>query len=152
MNIKRVSIKGVLVGGIVDVVGTVVLGMPFAVFAIARDFFVHVPADRTGHAIQPAAKGAIGLYIGLLLVGMLCSVIGGFVAARLARHDELLNGALSAFLCVSQGIYSLASGKDSHPLLLQVLMFVSSPALGLLGGYLRLKQTRAQIQQPQPRQ
>ncbi|MGD0731519.1 MAG: hypothetical protein ABR956_09650 [Terracidiphilus sp.] len=150
MNIRQVSIKGVLVGGIVDVVGTVVLGMPFALFAAANDFLAHVPADKARHAIQPAAHAGIGPYIGLLLVAILCSVLGGYIAARLASHDELLNGALSAFLCVSQGIYSIASGKDPHPMVVQILLLVSSPALGLLGGWLRLKQTRAQLQQPQP--
>ena len=148
----KVSVKGVLVGGTVDVVTSMLLGIPFALYARTTLNLSHIPRGQVGIAVAAVIRGSAPLYIGELLTGLTCSALGGYVAAWLAGHDELLNGALSAFLCVSQGIYSLASGKDSHPLLLQVLMFVSSPALGLLGGYLRLKQTRAQIQQPQPRQ
>jgi hypothetical protein len=38
------------------------------------------------------------LYGAQLLVGLACSVLGGYVAAWLAKHDELLNRTLSAFL------------------------------------------------------
>jgi putative membrane protein (TIGR04086 family) len=78
------------------------------------------------------------LHLGTLLVGMACSVLGGFVAAWLAKHHELLNGALSSILCVAGSIWTISTGKDSQPLWTQVLLLIASPALGLLGGYLRL--------------
>lgn len=47
-----------------------------------------------------------------LLLGALCSVLGGYVAARLAARSELVNGALSAFLCIAFGLYALATRPD----------------------------------------
>jgi len=142
---KTVSIKGVVIGGIVDIVTSMVSGVPFAIYAMSKIGLAGLPKDKGNLAVTAAMSGNIPLYLGQLLVGMCCSVLGGYVAARLAKHDELLNGALSAFLCVAIGVYSLALGKDSHPLFVQILLLVASPALGLLGGYLRLSQKRARI-------
>ncbi len=139
---RRVSIKGVLIGGIVDVVSSVILGIPFVFYVLFKLDLAHIPQDKIGPAITAAMNANTPLYICQLLVGMCCSVLGGFVAAWLAKHDELLNGALSSFLCVLLGIYSVAAGKDPHPIYVQILLFIESPVLGLLGGQLRLMQKR----------
>jgi hypothetical protein len=88
------------------------------------------------------------LYLAEMLVGCGLLLLGGYVAAWLAKHDELLNGALSSFLCVVLGIFTIFSGKDLNPLWVQLLMLVASPLLGLLGGSLRLAQKRARSVQP----
>jgi hypothetical protein len=44
------------------------------------------------------------------------------------------------FLCMAIGFYSVAAGKDSHALWVQILMLISAPVCGFLGGYLRLRQ------------
>jgi hypothetical protein len=142
---SKVSIKGVLIGGIVDVVSSVVLGLPFAIYAISKIDFAHTPKDRVGPTITAAMNGNVPVYIGQLLIGLACSVLGGYVAARLAKGNELLNGTLSSFLCIVLGIYTVSLGKDSHPLVVQVLLFVASPAFGLLGGYLSLLQRRRHV-------
>jgi hypothetical protein len=80
-----------------------------------------------------------------------CSVLGGYVAAKLAKRHELLNGALASILCILLGIYVVTSGKDPHPMLVQVLLVVISPALSLFGGYLRLRQKRHVNGEPQTR-
>lgn len=140
---SRFSIKGVLVGGVVDVVTSVVLSIPLAVYAIAKLDLAHMPKDQVGPAITAAMHGSVAMYVAQLVVGLGCSVLGGYLAGRLAKHDELLNGASSSFLCIALGAYTLLAGKDSHSLALQVLLFVGSPALGLLGGYLSLMRRRA---------
>ncbi len=47
----RVSIKGVLIGGIVDVVTSVVLGMPFAIYAMSRIDVSHTPSSQVSTAV-----------------------------------------------------------------------------------------------------
>jgi hypothetical protein len=142
---NKVSIKGVLIGGIVDIVSSVVLGLPFALYIVLKLDLSNVPKDRMESTITAAIHGNVPLYVGQLLVGLACSVLGGYVAAWLAKHDELLNGGLSSFLCVTLGIYTMASGKDSNALWVQILMLLASPALALIGGDLmrRQRQRRA---------
>jgi hypothetical protein len=90
-----------------------------------------------------AAIRANPLLFGLQsLMGLVCSVLGGYVAARVANHDELLNGLLACLLPVALGIFSLATSKNSGPLFLQVLLLVASPLCSRLGGHLRLVQKR----------
>jgi hypothetical protein len=53
---------------------------------------------------------------------------------RIAKHDEVPNGALSSILCVGFGVYAVANGTGH--LWLHLLYLHLSPALGALGGYL----------------
>jgi uncharacterized membrane protein YfcA len=103
----------VLVGGLVDVAASVLLGLPFAIYATTKVDLYHTPNAQSSTALTAAVRGNVPLYVAQLLVGLACSVLGGYVAAWLAKHDELLNGGLSSFLCVALGIYTMTSGKDS---------------------------------------
>jgi hypothetical protein len=98
------------------------------------------PKDQIGATITAAIHGNMPLYLGQLLVGLACSVLGGYVAAWLAKHDELLNGALSSFLCILLAVYAIASGKDTNAAWVRILLFVASPAFALLGGDLTRRQ------------
>jgi len=71
-------------------------------------------------------------------LGSLCSVFGGYVAAWIAKHDEVLNGALSSILCVGSGVYALLGARAAGDAALHLALLPLSPALGALGGYLSL--------------
>jgi hypothetical protein len=73
---RRVSIPGVLAGGFVDVVTSVVLGIPFSVIAVMHVDFAHTPKDQLQHAIQAAMHSNAVLY-GRPVVGG-----GGVFSAR----------------------------------------------------------------------
>jgi hypothetical protein len=139
----RISIKGVLIGGVVDVGSSILLGIPFAVFAILKVNFAHTPKDQVGAAVTAAIQENLRLYLGQLAIGLGCSTFGGYLAGRIAKHDELLNGLLSSFLCLSLGIFALSSHMDSHPLVVKILLEIASPAFALIGGYLALLRRRA---------
>jgi hypothetical protein len=130
----KISMKGVLIGAIVDVTTSFLLGVPLAVYAMSKLDLTHTPKEQIGSTITAAIRGSLPLHVAELLVGLGCSVLGGYVAAQIAKRGELLNGALSSFLCLALGVYAIASGKDSNAHWLQVLRFVASPAFALLGG------------------
>jgi hypothetical protein len=137
---RKVSVKGVLVGGVVDVVTSVVLSLPFALYTVLKLDLSNTPKDRVESTVSAAIHGNVSLYVAQLLVGLACSMLGGYVAAWLAKHDELLNGGLSSFLCVALSIYTMASGKDSNALWVQILMLLASPVLAVIGGDLMRRQ------------
>ena len=141
---SKVSLKGVLIGGVVDMVASVVLGLPFALYTTLKVDLSHTP--NTQAAVTAAIHGNVPLYAAQLLVGLACSVLGGYVAAWLAKHDEWLNGALSSVLCVALSIYTISTGKDSNPHWLQVLLLMASPLLALLGGDLMRRLRRSRLQ------
>ena len=135
----RVSFKGVIIGGIVDMGSTVVAAFPVSIYAFMASGVSKLPQAQQAQALADAMRNTPSVYLAGLLVGALCSVLGGYVAARIAKHDELLNGALSSFLCVAIGVYALARGTQGTPPWLHVLLLIISPMLGALGAYLRLR-------------
>jgi hypothetical protein len=139
----KLSLKGIVVGGVTDIVATNIFAIPVVVFLMTKLDLAHSSSDQVQNAIIAALHANTPLYALQILIGMACSVLGGYVGARLSKHDELLNGSLTSFLCVAFGLYALTVSKGSSSLLLHLSGFVASPALGLLGGYLRLAQKRA---------
>jgi len=66
-----------------------------------------------------------------IILGALCSVLAGYVSARIAKHDEVLNGALSSILCVVGGLYSVLSGSAALHLALLPLGPVLGPSVDI---------------------
>ena len=137
---NKISVKGVVVGGVISIVATMVLTIPLIVYLIATELSSTLK-DPLQAAIMAAIRANPLLYGLQSLIGLACSVLGGYMAARVAKHDELLNGLLASFLPVALGVYSLATGKNSGPLLLPVLLLIASPLCSRLGGHLRLVQS-----------
>jgi hypothetical protein len=136
----KISIFGVLVGGVVDVVASVLGGLPFALYST----FKLDPSQRIGPhasgAVSAAIHANLPLYSAELAVGLLCSILGGYVAASISKRHERLNGTLSCYLCVGMGIVVMFLGLERDPRWIQFLMLVASPALAFIGGDLRLRQ------------
>ena len=137
---NKLSLKGIVWGGITDVLASVILGLPVVIYVMVKLELAHTPKDQVPAAVHAALQGHTALYALQLVIGMACSVLGGYVGAWLANHDELLNGALTSMLCVALGIYTLATKTESASQFMEWASFVMSPALGLLGGYLRFAQ------------
>lgn len=136
----RVSILGIVMGGITDVVSSSILAMPVIIYVMVKHDLFHAPNGSA--AIASLIHSSAWLYGLQLTIGIGCSVLGGYVAAWIAKHDEPLNGLLSSFLCAAIGVYSLFSGKDSQSVFVQILLLVIAPAFAFLGGYLRQSQKR----------
>jgi len=99
-----------------------------------------VNADTATGSIGEVLKASTLFFISSSILGSLCSVLGGYVSARIAKHDELLNGGLSSILCVGSGMYALVSGNAGGDLLVHLAYLPLSVALGTLGGFLRARQ------------
>lgn len=144
----RLSIKGTVIGGIVDVVASSILGIPLAVYAMVKVNALHVPREQASAAVMALIHTDPGLRAAQFVLGGLCSVFGGYLAAWIAKHDDVLNGAGSSFLCVAIGLYSLTAGKTPVDGF-HIALLVVSPGLGALGGYLRTlrssRNTRAAV-------
>ena len=137
---KRVSILGVLVGGVVDIVSTNVFTFPVMVFAIMRIDSSHIPKAQLTTAMMTLMRTDASLMIAAFFAGFAGSLLAGYVAAAIAKHDETFNGTLSAWLCVALGIYGWKVTGTTVPTLYHLSGFVMSPAIGALGGYGRLLQ------------
>jgi hypothetical protein len=134
---QKVSVSGVIIGSLVAVVVMFLasLGVGFFIGLFLAASGTEMPAD-IGYYTNPFVLSIT------LLIFMLFSIMGGYIAAKIADHDELLNGALSSFLPMLLAICSLSPASS----FLTILVVITSPLFALLGGYLRLKhKARKQI-------
>jgi len=130
---QRVSIAGVVTGGITDVLASGFLGVPAVIY---------IQTKGGSDAVISALNSSSWLYWLQMAIGVGSSALGGYVAAWIAQHDEPLNGLLSSFLCTTIALYSIVLGSGARSLLAQILFLAAAPAFGFLGGYLRQIQKR----------
>jgi len=143
--VGKIAIRSVLVGGLVDVFVSSLLGAVSVVFVLLLLSIAHVPSERDSEIVPHIVHGNPLFIAAQIVIGAGCSLLGGYLAARLARHDGPLNGALSSFLSVGSALVSIVTGHDPEQLALQVLLLLLKPALGFAGGCLREKQVRSKI-------
>jgi putative membrane protein (TIGR04086 family) len=120
---SKISIKGVLIGAITNEVG----GMTFYVLV---SLLLILPASLDGSL---ATKGWIDILMTMAYPAF--ALLGGFVAARIAKRNEMINGALSSFIGVALCVLTLVRGQSGNPSF-QMALIVILPLFGFLGGLL----------------
>lgn len=134
--------KAIIVGGIVDVGLSMLLGFPFTAYVSSSRGLGEVPPEQMTTALMEAINSSIGLTVSQLAIGFSCSLLGGYVAAAIAKSDELLNGALASWLCIVIGVYVFLSVALGGLVWLHALTVVLSPLVYLGGAYLWLRRNR----------
>lgn len=135
----RASPKAVLIGGVVDILATNILTLPLFAWVLGSSGVAAMPASQQAAAYGEQLSNSPALYSSALLLGALASVVGGWVAAGMARQAEAMHGALSAFLCVAMGVYGWAADAGNVSAIEHAAFLVLSPALGAFGGVLRAR-------------
>ena len=80
---------------------------------------------------------------GIFALGVLGSICGGYISAWIAKRQEVLHGALAAWLCVVRGIFALTSAQTANETGLGMLAIPLSFSMCAVGGWLRKRQTVA---------
>jgi hypothetical protein len=137
-KMKRISLKGVAIGSFTDILSTNFVLFPVQIYILVSSGF---NPDNAAGSVAAILKASTFFFASSCILGGLCSVLGGYVAARIAKHDELLNGGLSSILCVASGVYSLMRGSAADHLWAHLAFLPLSVALGALGGVLRARQS-----------
>src|SRR3989442_8568208 len=113
---RRIAWLPVLLGGIVDVGGTSLAGLPIVIYVMMTSpSIVSLPQAEQTAAVMAFIKSHAVLYAILGLIGCLFSVLGGYISARLARGAELPKAAPSSCLCLTLGVHPLANRQEPPP-------------------------------------
>jgi hypothetical protein len=131
---SRISVRGVIIGGIVDVVATNIITIPLVMVAAMQANVAELPRAEQTQAVASAMQSSPTFLLAGFILGSLCSLLGGYVAARLAKSDALLNAALSSWLAVGLGVYQMFGKSPFFSPVEQVLILVSTPILAAIGG------------------
>ena len=133
---RRISLLAILVGGTVSYLAPAIVAVPLAfLFGLQLAAATHSPA-----ALQHEIIWNPFFYYGVLVLQLVCSVLGGYLAGLTAQHDEVLNGLLSSLISVL--ITTLFHALDPHPFSIRLLKVVGIVAAAGLGGYLRARKAR----------
>jgi len=134
--------KAVIVGGLTDVILSNICGIPFHAYVKQSRGLAEVPIEQLTAAIVAATQSSFGLSLAQFLIGGLCSILGGYTAAAIAKSDELLNGVLASWLCVGIGLYAIFSDAFGIPLWQLIVSVVTTPLVYMAGAYLWLRRNR----------
>jgi len=119
-----IKLKAVIVGAIVDNVGTMVV-MLFLMTALASQ---GISQDE----VIARMKSQSGLLLNLIL-GLGCTFLGGYVAGRMARRSEVLHGALVAGIGM---VLALIWRESGLPPWYDIIGFAGMLPAGMFGGHI----------------
>lgn len=124
---QGISLKAVILGVLVDVGTTLAIGVVAGVVLAV----VFVAQGRTPDEINAMGQDPI-ILVPSFVIGLACTVFGGFVAGRVAGRSETLHGGLVGLLGALIGIPFM----QSYPLWYNVACLVAVVPFAALGGYL----------------
>jgi hypothetical protein len=136
--IRSISIKAIVLGAFADIGATLLLHLVLSIALMLA---------RIGEVMQSGGT-AVGAEIGQSLtyqamtwvVAFASAILGGYVAAQVAKAHEVANGAASAWLSIAfngeQLAEQLIAPSDPTVFYFCLTMVIAAPLLGAFGGYL----------------
>lgn len=132
-----VRIRPIVVGAVVDYVATNVLILLYLFVYYMKDSLEKggLPEEALEKALKEALASQEGLFT-FIVIGALCTALGGYIAARLAKAEEIKHGALVGAVSLIIGILQTAmTGVESPvPDWFELLGYVLAIPAGALGG------------------
>ena len=129
LKLKDISFKAVIAGALVDNLGTM-FSMSLLIMALAS-------TGLQESEVSGRMKNLSGLLLSLI-IGLGWTMAGGYTAARMAKRDELLHGALVAVVGI---VIALVFREKGIPVWFEILGLVCMLPAGMAGGY-QAKQRR----------
>jgi hypothetical protein len=130
-----IRIRPVILGAVIDYVATHILIVLYLFASLGKDG--GVSEEALEKALQDTLSSQDGLFT-LLLIGVLGTILGGYIAGRMAKSDQVKHGALvGAASLILGALQAGASGAESLvPYWYQLLGYLLAIPAGALGGYL----------------
>ena len=132
-----VKIRPIIVGAVVDYVATFVLVMLYLILYYVKEPFEKggLPEEAIEKALNEMLSSQEGL-VALIVIGAFCTALGGYLAARLAKADEVKHGALVGAVSLIVGVLQTAMTGEASPVpyFYQLLGYVLAIPAGALGG------------------
>ncbi|HWR72983.1 MAG TPA: hypothetical protein VN604_07420 [Nitrospirota bacterium] len=126
LKLSDIKFKAVIAGVIVDNAGTLLLMTTLAALLVSTGL--------SEDEVMGRMKSTNGLLLGLI-IGLSFTVLGGYLAGRMAKQIEILHGALVAVTGMT--IALIFRGGD--PLWFDIAGFAGMLPAGMTGGYLALR-------------
>jgi hypothetical protein len=139
-----VKVRPIIVGAVVDYFATYLLIMLYIMV-----YYLKAPG-LSEEAIDRALKEMLSSEEGLLtliIIGAFCTALGGYIAARLAKVEEVRHGALVGAASLIIGVLQTAMAGEEIPVprSYELLGYLLAIPAGALGGYFAQRPVRPSI-------
>lgn len=135
----KISFKAILAGCAADVFSTRLLFGLLGWFVVLKYGF----NETNPQIFVPQIVNAIGkspVLFGInTMIGLVCSILGGYVAARVAKQNEVENAIAASLVVVTFDVYVILVG-DPSSLALNVFFTLITPFFYRLGAQARIQQ------------
>ena len=135
-NRSYLDIKAIGIGVLVDIAGSLITAL---IFAIVYSIIL----SQQGHStteIESMMTGSSFVYLVSLILGLGCTVLGGFVCARIAKREEVKH---SAIMGVGGLVLSLLSTGDPEPVWYLIIGVILTVPMAVVGGYIAYTKNKA---------
>lgn len=129
---KQISFKDIFFGFAISFLTSEILSTLLIKYLKASRHLDSISKEQLSAVLLQTLQNDPLLYVAQLLIGMACSMPGGYVAALSAKHDGILNGALVG------GLYALLLATPTVPLWQHLAAFIVCSTSSAYGGYLGL--------------
>ena len=127
LKLSDIKFKAVIVGAIVDNAGTLFFMTLLAAALVSRGL--------SEDEVMSRMKSESGLLLGLI-IGLGNTVLGAYIAGRMARNAERVHGALVAVIGM---VVALIFRESGVPAWFDIAGFAAMLPAGLFGGHLAQK-------------
>ena len=132
---KRLSLKAIVIGCLVDWLGTLAFGLAFAMGTGFMATLRGVSPKETELALTEWYHSIPGMVFSILY-GFGFTLLGGYVAARISKACNLLNSALVGTMAILLGLVFIS---ETPKAVFFLSIFLSIP-VSILGGYCYTKE------------
>ena len=123
----RIRIKAIVLGFVTDLGGSLVVGIAYGVVLGISMAVTGIPLEEIATCLQGPVVTIPSLFIGFGF-----TLLGGFVAGRIAKHSEILHGGIVGGVGILLGFFLCGS----LPLWYNIISFAGVIPVGMAGGYL----------------
>ena len=128
----RISLKAIFLAAIADIACTYGYGFLSGMTVFLLFQARHLPPARAVHCLMGGP-----FLLTAVVAGGAAALLGGFIAARIARARELLHAALAVVPCMLLGVVLKLTGKVSPtPTWYTIAAYAAVIPAALLGGHL----------------
>ncbi len=127
------------VGGLVDLLSTGLLTGLLSAYVMMQKGLTDNKPETLEPQIENAIHSSPVLFGIQTALGLGCSILGGYVAARVAKQDEIENAIAASLIFVSLGVYALIAGSEES-IWLNAFSTVITPFFYRLGAQARIRE------------
>ena len=128
---SRVSFKGIILAALLVLVLDTIAGIVMFV-SMGGSFLRRGMTEQQMSDAIAALTLSTNFLLGSVILGTLATIVGGYIAARIAKKEAYLNAGIIGVLGIVLGILL----ANNYPLWFNVLGFVLVFPAALLGGHL----------------